>query len=75
MISGVDLGKDKRTASQVELLASATTAGKIEIWLDDLKKGKLIATLPITSTGVNNWKTFEAAVKNISGRPGAVPET
>ncbi|TMI86588.1 MAG: carbohydrate-binding protein, partial [Bacteroidetes bacterium] len=68
MISGADLGKDKRVSSHVELLASASTAGKIEIWLDDFKKGKLIATVQVTSIGVNNWKAFKAAVKNISGR-------
>ena len=68
MISGVDLGRDKRKASQVEVIASSKTAGKLEIWLDDLKTGKLIATVPITATGgQNNWKAFKATVKNISG--------
>ena len=68
MISGVELGKDKRTASQVEVVASSKSGGKLEIWLDDLTTGKLIATIPITATGeANNWKAFKKALKNVSG--------
>ena len=66
MISGVDLGKS--SPSSIEVVASSISNGKIEIWLDDLTDGKLIASIPINSTGgENNWKTFTKAVKNISG--------
>ncbi|MCW3093341.1 MAG: Xylan 1,4-beta-xylosidase [Ferruginibacter sp.] len=68
MISGVELGKGKRTASQVEEVASSRRGRNLEIWLDDLTTGKLIATIPVTATGgENNWKAFKKAVKNISG--------
>ena len=66
MISGVDLGKS--SPSSIEVVASSISNGKIEIWLDDLTDGKLIASIPINSTGgENNWKTFTKSVKNISG--------
>ncbi|MCW3118720.1 MAG: Xylan 1,4-beta-xylosidase [Chitinophagaceae bacterium] len=68
MISGVELGKGKRTASQVEVVASSRSGRNLEIWLDDLTMGKLIATIPVTATGgESNWKAFKKAVKNISG--------
>jgi beta-xylosidase len=65
MISGIELSK--KSPSFVEVTASAKAAGKLEIWLDDLKNGKLIATIPITITGENNWKIFYESVKNITG--------
>ncbi|HTH30100.1 MAG TPA: family 43 glycosylhydrolase, partial [Lacibacter sp.] len=46
MISGVETGN---TAEQIELVLSAVKAGKLEIWIDDLKTGKLIATIPVTA--------------------------
>jgi len=65
MISGIELSK--KSPSFVEVTASATVAGKLEIWLDDLKNGKLIATIPITISRENNWKIFSESVKNITG--------
>ena len=66
MISGVDLGN--QSPSAVELLASSGEKGKIEIWLDDLKDGKLIATIAISSTGgENNWKSFSKNLKGVTG--------
>jgi len=67
MISGVELGKS--SPSSIEVVASSISKGKIEIWLDDLKTGKLVATIPISSTGgEENWKVFTKAVKGISGQ-------
>ena len=66
MISGVELGKESPSA--VELVASSGAKGKLEIWLDDLKDGKLIATIPVSATGGEmNLKTFSKTVKNVSG--------
>jgi xylan 1,4-beta-xylosidase len=66
MISGVELGK--KSASAIELVASSGAKGKLEIWLDDLQNGKLIATIPVIPTGgENNLKVFSKAVKNITG--------
>lgn len=66
MISGVDLGINK--ASKVEVLAGANKSGNLEIWLDDLKNGKLIATIPITANGKAGLvKKFSKALKNVSG--------
>jgi beta-xylosidase len=66
MISGVELGK--HSPSAVELVASSGAKGKLEIWLDDLKNGKLIASIPVSATGVeNNLKAFSKPVKNITG--------
>ena len=66
MISGVELGKTSPSAVEVE--ASSIAKGNLEIWLDDLKDGKLIATIPVSPTGdEDSWKTFSKTVKNISG--------
>lgn len=66
MISGVELGNSSPSA--IELVVSSGAKGKLEIWLDDLTDGKLIASIPVSSTGgENNWKTFSKAIKNVSG--------
>jgi hypothetical protein len=68
MISGVQLGRNKRTASQVEVTASSKTGGKIEIWVDDLATGKLVATIPVAATGSeNNFRAFSKAMKKLAG--------
>jgi xylan 1,4-beta-xylosidase len=68
MLSGVELGKGKNNVTRVNVQASAKSNGKLEIWLDDLTTGKLIATIPVTATGgENNWKVFSAAIKDVSG--------
>ena len=68
MISGVELGKGKNAATKIALQASSKTGGKIQIWLDDLTTGRLIATIPVGATGVENyWTVFSKAIKNISG--------
>jgi xylan 1,4-beta-xylosidase len=66
MISGVDLGSDKK-AVKVEVLASSAKGGKIEIWLDDLKGGRKIATIPVSKTNSDSWKSFSSNVTNVSG--------
>lgn len=69
MLSGVELGNKTSNAAAVELSVAALTAGTLEIWLDDLKNGKRIATIPITATGSeNNRKIFRRAIKNVSGQ-------
>jgi hypothetical protein len=67
MISGVDLGTDKDAATGIQVIASSSKAGAVEIWLDDLKDGKLIATAPIAATGENRWQAFREKIKNVSG--------
>jgi beta-xylosidase len=65
MISGVELGK--KSPSAVEVTASATAAGKLEIWLDDLINGKLIATIAVNATDNNNWEAFSRTLKTVTG--------
>ena len=51
------------------MVASSGARGKLEIWLDDLKNGKLIATIPVSATGGEmNLKNFSKPVKNVSGQ-------
>ena len=66
MISGVELGN--QSPSAVEVTASSKGNGNLEIWLDDLQNGKLIATIPVTATGNNQWKTFSKLLKGITGQ-------
>ena len=65
MISGVEMGK--KAPSAIQVVASSSAEGNLEIWLDDLKNGKLIATVPVTATGENVIKTFTSSVKGLTG--------
>ena len=65
MISGVELSE--KAPSAIQIIVSSSIKGNIEIWLDDLKEGKLIATVPVSITGENNWKTFKSSVKGLKG--------
>jgi hypothetical protein len=66
MISSVKLGK--KSPSAVEVVASSEANGKLEIWLDDLKNGKLIATIPVRATGgENKWEALSRTLKNVAG--------
>jgi xylan 1,4-beta-xylosidase len=65
MISGVETGNK---ATHIELIVSAIKAAKLEIWIDDLKTGKLIATIPVAATGENKWKTVSKALNNVTGK-------
>lgn len=68
MISGVELGIEKEASKNIEIQLSAKTNGKVEIWLDDLKTGKLLTTISYKVTnGEKDWKTFNKTIKNISG--------
>jgi len=66
MISGVELGQKSPSAVEVEVLLGSR--GKLEIWLDDLKEGKPIATIPVKANdGGSMWETFSKKVKGIKG--------
>jgi len=65
MVSGVEMGKSSPVA--IDLVASAKTNGKLEIWLDDLQHGRLIATVPVSATG-DKWKVFSKALQGVTGQ-------
>ncbi|RXK62844.1 carbohydrate-binding protein [Lacibacter luteus] len=65
MISGVETGN---SATKIELVVSALKAGELEIWIDDLKTGKLVATMPVAATGKNQWKSVSKNLKNVTGK-------
>lgn len=66
MISGVETGEGE--AKAVELSVAAGVSGKLEIWLDDLQRGTLAATVPVEATGgVDRWKTITAPVRKFRG--------
>lgn len=69
MIAGIETGKDKKQTNEIEVCLSAIKGGYLEIWLDDLKTGKLIATIPVKATGGDNsLKIFRQSIKNIYGQ-------
>ena len=70
MLSGVEIGDAISAAAQIEMIASAIKGGSLEVWIDDLKTGKLIASIPVTSTGnKTNLKAFTKSLKiNIKGK-------
>ena len=66
MISGVETGET--AARGIELNVAATAAGDIQVWLDDLQDGKLVATVPVKATGgEGRWKTFCARLAKFEG--------
>ncbi|MDP9046879.1 MAG: family 43 glycosylhydrolase [Bacteroidota bacterium] len=66
MISGVELGR--RSPASVHVVTSSKRKGVIQVWLDDLRDGKLIANIPITATSTGGWKTFSAVLKGVTGQ-------
>ena len=64
MVSGVELGQQ---ASSVKLTASASSSGVIEIWMDDLQTGKLLARVPFKNTN-GRLILFKASFKKASGQ-------
>lgn len=69
MLSGVDLGRKKRIATQVEVTAAANTGGALEIWLDDLTTGKQLATIPVPATGgVGSTTRLKKMIQPVAGK-------
>ncbi|WDF77553.1 family 43 glycosylhydrolase [Mucilaginibacter sp. KACC 22773] len=80
MISGVEFGN--QSPSSVQVLASSNRKGSLQIWLDDLQNGKLIATIPLSATGNGSYKIFSKQLKNVTGQhdvfvryPAGVPQS
>ncbi len=65
MVSGVEFGR--KSASLVEITLTSSIKAKLEIWIDDLKEGKLIATVPVTASDATEWKVISKAIRNVSG--------
>jgi xylan 1,4-beta-xylosidase len=69
MISGVEFGNGNNAPKQVAIKAMTLTGGKIEIWLDDLKNGQLIATVPVpASIDAHEFETVSSHITTITGR-------
>lgn len=66
MISGLELGYSTKAVSQIQVQVMAKSSGKIEIWLDDLSSGRLIATILFSETN-NSWKILTQKIKGLSG--------
>ena len=64
MISGVETGD--RKAKAIELTVDAKSPANLEIWLDDLQQGKLLASVPVQPTG-GQWKSIAASTKPFKG--------
>ncbi|RZL16910.1 MAG: carbohydrate-binding protein [Pedobacter sp.] len=64
MLSGVELG---RQSSSVILNASAASSGVIEIWMDDLQTGQLIARIRFKK-GNGKFDLLKASLKKVSGQ-------
>jgi beta-xylosidase len=64
MLSGVALDG----ATGVKALVSGKKGGELEIWLDDLNKGRLIARISVPAAGEGGrWVTAAVTGKDISG--------
>lgn len=70
MIGGVELGNENRVPVKLEIIASSTTGGIIEIWKDDIERnGSLIASINVSSTGgTTNYMSFISEVSDLSGQ-------
>ncbi len=73
MYAGVEFGGcadyDRIPDSLKIIASSASTGDNIEVWLDSLETGDMIAECPISSTGsLRTFQTFTSAVKPVSGR-------
>jgi len=63
MLSGVSMDE----ATGVKVLALAHKGDELEIWVDDLKTGRMIARIPIPPTAVGSWCWLATPVKGLSG--------
>ncbi|MDP4149454.1 MAG: family 43 glycosylhydrolase [Bacteroidota bacterium] len=75
MLSGVDLGSSSdpgRSAKrplEVKIRAESAVGGNVEVWLDDLGKGTLLATIPIRRTGApGHVMEFRRSIANFTGQ-------
>lgn len=70
MLGGVDMGTTTRKATKIQVSASATLGGTLEVWRDDLERnGVKLAEIVITSTGSTDvWNTFSAAIPETTGQ-------
>jgi xylan 1,4-beta-xylosidase len=70
MLGGVDLGTATRKATQIQITASSTLGGTLEVWKDDLERsGVKLAEIAVTSTGsTDTWKTFSADIPETTGQ-------
>lgn len=64
MVSGVELGKQ---ASSINLTASANSSGVVEIWMDDLQTGQLLARVPFKNTN-GKFSSLTTSFKKVSGQ-------
>ncbi|UEG52254.1 family 43 glycosylhydrolase [Mucilaginibacter daejeonensis] len=64
MISGVDLG----TTSPSAISLTAAGKGKLEVWVDDLQTGKLIAQASINGSSGGNKKVISKLLKKVTGQ-------
>ena len=65
MLSGIDFGKD---ASQILIQAVSRKGGVLEIWTDDLQKGKRIAVVKVGPTANKMSKQFAAVLNKVQGQ-------
>ncbi|NIG55036.1 family 43 glycosylhydrolase [Chitinophaga sp. Cy-1792] len=66
MIAGVDFGNGERVAKSIELQAAAQKQGPVEVWLDDIGSGQLLATVQVPATG--SFKPIKANIKKVTGQ-------
>lgn len=65
-IDGVDFGSNGATKLEASV-ASATTQGSIEVYLDEALTGTKIATLQLKDTGADTYETLSANLENVTG--------
>ena len=70
LLGGTQIGRLGLPATKLEVTASSTTGGTLEIWLNRMDSaGSKIAEIPISSTGnVDTWTTFSAPVTVFNGQ-------
>jgi xylan 1,4-beta-xylosidase len=70
MLGGVSVGRSDQKATQVEISASSSQGGTLEIWRDNLdSNGTKLAEMAIASTGSTDaWKTFYADIPETFGQ-------
>ncbi len=70
MLGGVELGKQEKIPLEVQVIASSSAGGTLEVCIDDMEHdGIRIATIPITETGSEDlFQAFDAVVSGVSGQ-------
>lgn len=66
MLSGVETGRTSPLS--IKLTGRIAAPTKVEIWLDDLKSGRLVAAFNLKAADVKRWQVYTQPINRVTGQ-------